>query len=532
MSSVFDKKYFPYAQDGNDGIVVDSMFHTDIEQGSWWEVDLDEPEEVTEIHIFNRNHACADSCQARANGAVVSLIDSKGRVFDTQDIGVVVIQKEGAPQMPVDLTFTPTLMGSYLSLAQKVKIQLTDTNYLHLAEVQVFDEAGVNRALNKPATMSSMYDSFAADESPGMAVDDITSGTNFFHTDIEFGAWWEVDLVDVVHVKQIVLYNRQDCDTCQTRLSNAVVSLIDARGDVYDQKNVGDTTGVAQLVLNFEDVKKSVLPPKELEAPGDFEFIGDGWCRDSRQKMYDYLRFYIEGVTPQICQDKCINHWQGLVGISTYDSHYCYCWFDDRELPDNIPSDVHGYSSRFNGKGEVTMTKNDEGDCYKFLENAVVTETPTQMPTESPSISPTPNPTRIPTNAPTQKPTESTVVTGDFTYLGNGWCKDHKYDYYDYVRMTTSNLSECPNLCIWGQGFVGYSTYSTSYCYCWYSNNRLPAAEYTWYQYIYEGFRGEGEITQFQYTGYSTCYKFNPSSYGLVDAWANMGNGNGNGSTD
>ena len=28
---------------------------------------------------------------------------------------------------------------------------------------------------------------------------------------------------------------------------------------------MGDTEGVSQIVLNFEDVKKSVLPPKELE---------------------------------------------------------------------------------------------------------------------------------------------------------------------------------------------------------------------------------------------------------------------------
>jgi hypothetical protein len=113
--------------------------------------------------------------------------------------------------------------------------------------------------------MSSVYDSYAADESPGMAVDGITAGINFFHTDIEFGAWWMVDLENPIHVKQIVIYNRQDCDNCQGRLSNAVVSLIDSRGVVFDKKNVGDTTGVTQLILNFDDIKKSVLPIKELE---------------------------------------------------------------------------------------------------------------------------------------------------------------------------------------------------------------------------------------------------------------------------
>ena len=86
--------------------------------------------------------------------------------------------------------------------------------------------------------------------------------------------------------------------------------------------------------------------------------------------MYDYLRFYTEGMTAQICQDKCIEHWQGLMGISTYNSHYCYCWFDDGELPNPQPSDIHGYSSRFKGSGEITLSlESDDGDCYKFVEN-------------------------------------------------------------------------------------------------------------------------------------------------------------------
>ena len=266
MSSVYDAQYHPYAADGNDGIIVDSMFHTNVEEGAWWEVDLLDPEVITEVHIYNRKYNCDESCQARANGAIVSLIDAKGGVFDTRDIGVVVIESAEAPPAPIDVVFSPVPAGSYLSLAAKVKIQLQDTDYLHLSEVQVFDEVGVNRALNKPSTMSSLYNSYAADESPGQGVDGITSGANFFHTDIEYQAWWEVDLVDAVHVKQIVLYNRQDCDNCQQRLSNAIISLIDSHGNVFDQKNVGDTAGVTQLILNFEEIKRSVLPPKELEA--------------------------------------------------------------------------------------------------------------------------------------------------------------------------------------------------------------------------------------------------------------------------
>ena len=221
---------------------------------------------------------CSLQCEARINGAIISLIDARGKVFDTRDVGVAVeaggrrslgvtrrLQTETAiPHLPIQLPFVGVPMGSYLSVATKVKIQLSNTDYLHLSEVQVFDQSGVNRALNKPTTMSSIYDSSTSDESSGMAVDGITTGVNFFQTDIEFGAWWEVEL-DPVHVKQVVIFNRQDCVSCLPRLSNAVVSLIDITGKEYDHKNVGNTEGVSQIVLNFEDVKKSVLPPKELE---------------------------------------------------------------------------------------------------------------------------------------------------------------------------------------------------------------------------------------------------------------------------
>lgn len=43
---------------------------------------------------------------------------------------------------------------------RRVKVHLPKTEYLHLAEIQVLDEYGDNVALDKPATMSSVYDSY------------------------------------------------------------------------------------------------------------------------------------------------------------------------------------------------------------------------------------------------------------------------------------------------------------------------------------------------------------------------------------
>lgn len=142
---------------------------------------------------------------------------------------------------------------------------------------------------------------------------------------------------------------------------------------------------------------------------GYYEFFGNGWCRDSAGRMYDYLRFYMEGVTPQVCQDRCIQHFSGLTGISTYSSYYCYCWYDNNSIPDPQPSDIHGYSSSYFGTGAVSLTLNEaDSDCYKFFEMVINTETPTLMPTEPP----TPPPTSKPTALPTQKPTSSVSNVG------------------------------------------------------------------------------------------------------------------------
>ena len=224
--------------------------------------------------------------------------------------------------------------------------------------------------------------------------------------------------------------------------------------------------------------------------------------------MYDYTRFYIAGVTDEVCQDKCMENYRALLGLSTYAGSFCYCWYDNGMLPNPLPSDIHGYSNKYRGTGEVSLSLNEaDGNCYKFFEEIVNTETPTQTPT----YTPTQKPTAKPTNYPTQKPTEVvTTVTGEFEYLGEGWCKDHKYDYFDYIRYSTAE--SCGDICPRSNGFRGFSTYVSSYCYCWYSNNQLPSVEDSTVL-IYDSFSGEGTIDYVEVNGYSNCYKFNPNQF-------------------
>lgn len=80
-----------------------------------------------------------------------------------------------------------------------------------------------NLALDKPVRQSSTY-SFGNAE---RAIDGTTNGIwqefSVSHTEKEFGAFWEVDLLSPLDIEAIVLWNRTDC--CSDRLSNFYVLM-------------------------------------------------------------------------------------------------------------------------------------------------------------------------------------------------------------------------------------------------------------------------------------------------------------------
>jgi hypothetical protein len=84
---------------------------------------------------------------------------------------------------------------------------------------------GYNLALGKPATESSTYP-YSILVAASYAVDGNTDGEflngSTTHTNIEQGAWWQVDLGSKKNINEIIIYNRIDC--CANRLSNYQVS--------------------------------------------------------------------------------------------------------------------------------------------------------------------------------------------------------------------------------------------------------------------------------------------------------------------
>ncbi|SEW51488.1 galactose-binding domain-containing protein [Chitinophaga arvensicola] len=125
------------------------------------------------------------------------------------------IRVDGASEdnpVPVTTTLNISRTGRY------VKIQLSGTDPLSLAEVQVFS-AGVNVAQGKTTQQSSDLGGATSSR----AVDGNTNGNysvgSVTHTIDGYAAiepWWQVDLGSIVTIDSIRIWNRTDC--CDQRL--------------------------------------------------------------------------------------------------------------------------------------------------------------------------------------------------------------------------------------------------------------------------------------------------------------------------
>jgi len=100
-----------------------SVTHTASENGAWWQVTLRKPATVHFVRVWNRT----DCCPERLDNAKVILMDSKGQTVHETALGRV-----GANGAKISLN-EPKVIS-------QVKIMLAGTNYLSLAEVEVFGE--------------------------------------------------------------------------------------------------------------------------------------------------------------------------------------------------------------------------------------------------------------------------------------------------------------------------------------------------------------------------------------------------------
>jgi hypothetical protein len=213
------------AVDGStDGNFFDgSVTATNADPNAWWQVDLGSSATVNAIVVWNRT----DCCGTRLGDYWVFVSNTPFLRTDTpatlqNRAGTFASHQTAAPDPST--TITAGAQGRY------VRVQLTGTDYLSLAEVQVFGVApGItNLALGKSATQSSTFPGYPTAVAAS-AVDGNTDG-NFFDgsvtaTNLDANAWWQVDLGASASISSVVVWNRTDC--CASRLSNFWVFVSD-----------------------------------------------------------------------------------------------------------------------------------------------------------------------------------------------------------------------------------------------------------------------------------------------------------------
>jgi len=201
------------AVDGHtDGNFFDgSVTATNLESTPWWQVDLGASTAITSMVIWNRT----DCCGSRLSDYWVFISDTPFQSTDTPALlasrrGTFGIHQTAAPG-PIT-TIPASTQGRY------VRVQLSGTDYLSLAEVEVFGSAtGAG-----PAKVASQSTTYPGAPGASAATDGNTDG-NFFDgsvtaTNQESSPWWQVDLGAATMVGTVTIWNRTDC--CGSRLSD------------------------------------------------------------------------------------------------------------------------------------------------------------------------------------------------------------------------------------------------------------------------------------------------------------------------
>jgi hypothetical protein len=124
-----------HAVDGNvDGVYADnSVSHTNSEANAWWSVDLGSPASIQTIRVWNRSEGTnvarltdfwviVSTTPFTSPMAPATRITQPGVVWSFHDTGTA-----GFPS-----GYSPKVTGRY------VMVQLNGTNFLHMAEVQVY----------------------------------------------------------------------------------------------------------------------------------------------------------------------------------------------------------------------------------------------------------------------------------------------------------------------------------------------------------------------------------------------------------
>jgi hypothetical protein len=212
------------AVDGNtDGDFYNgSVTHTNLDANAWWQVDLGTSAAVSSISIWNRTDCCPD----RLSDYWVFVSDTP---FGPSDTPATLQNRVGTWSSHQTIYPNPATRIPLNARGRYVRVQLSGTNYLNLAEVQVFGTFLLPLAQGKTATQSSTLSGYGSLTAASNAVDGNTDGSfwdgSVTHTNLDANAWWQVDLGMSAAVRSISIWNRTDC--CPERLTDYWIFVSD-----------------------------------------------------------------------------------------------------------------------------------------------------------------------------------------------------------------------------------------------------------------------------------------------------------------
>ena len=176
----------------------------------------------------------------KGSTSVESLTDATGT--NSLEMGYAVSPKKYAIK---DFNIYKTSLGDDGAVALYTNLQITNKkvryvriqhSVVHVQEVEVINEKGVNVAKTSQARASSI--------GFGVPPSVVTDGMKFNrqgwpnsnHTEFGGNQFLELDLNSNEDVKQVIVYNRPDCGVCFERLAGATLSLLDDKRYVVADK--------------------------------------------------------------------------------------------------------------------------------------------------------------------------------------------------------------------------------------------------------------------------------------------------------
>lgn len=195
---------------------------TQFEAQPWWQVDLGQSQPIDGIQLWNRT----DCCASRTSNFWVFLSDTP---FASTTVAATLAQP-GVRAFRYPGGGETTMYVQTARSARYVRVQLDGSDYLNLAEVQVWAPVTAMRTnLAAGSTTTSQSSTFGATFESYRAVDGNTRpdwpAGYVSATNADAQAWWQIDLGSVQPIGTVDFWTRVDC--CLDRLNGAWLLVSD-----------------------------------------------------------------------------------------------------------------------------------------------------------------------------------------------------------------------------------------------------------------------------------------------------------------